>query len=308
MKLITFMLQGKEKIGALQDDLSTIADLSDKFVDMLTLIDGGPAALDEARQAADSPSKKLQLSEVTLKAPVPVPRQVRDCMCFEKHVKQAFAQGAKMKAGVFGQIASSLGLVKVPAVWYQQPIYYKSNRFSVVGTEEDVIWPSYSQVMDFELEMGVIIGKLGKDIPKERAAGHIFGYLIFNDFSARDAQFKEMNSRLGPAKGKDFDTGNVIGPWLVTADEIEDPYNLTMIARVNGSEWGRGNSGDMYHKFEDVIAHVSKSETIHPGELLGSGTVGDGCGLEHGRFLEPNDVIELEIEGLGTLRNRLVKL
>lgn len=308
MKLVTFLSQGREKIGALQEDLSTIADLSDKFPDMLTLIDGGSPALDEARRAAGSPSAKVQLADVALRAPVPVPRQVRDCMCFEKHVKQAFAQGAKMKAGVFGQIASKLGLVKVPAVWYQQPIYYKSNRFSVIGTGEDVIWPAYSQVMDFELEMGIIIGKLGKDIPKEQAAGHIFGFTIFNDFSARDAQFKEMESRLGPAKGKDFDTGNVMGPWLVTADEIEDPYNLTMIARVNGEEWGRGNSGDMYHKFEDVIAHVSKSETLHPGELLGSGTVGDGCGLEHGRFLKPNDVIELEIEGLGILRNRLVKL
>lgn len=141
----------------------------------------------------------------------------------------------------------------------------------------------------------------------EKASEYIFGYLIFNDFSARDAQFQEMASKLGPAKGKDFDTGNAMGPWLVTKDEISDPYQLTMIARVNGEEWGRGYSGDMYHQFEDIIAHVSKCETIYPGEFMGSGTVGDGCGLEQGRFLSPNDTIELEIEGLGLLRNRLVK-
>jgi 2-keto-4-pentenoate hydratase/2-oxohepta-3-ene-1,7-dioic acid hydratase in catechol pathway len=125
--------------------------------------------------------------------------------------------------------------------------------------------------------------------------------------SARDAQFKEMAGRLGPAKGKDFDTGNILGPWIATKDEIPDPYNLTMIARVNGEEWGRGNSGDMHHNFEELIAHVSRSETLFPGEFLGSGTVGNGCGLEHGRFLKPGDVIELEVSKLGVLRNRIVK-
>ncbi len=136
---------------------------------------------------------------------------------------------------------------------------------------------------------------------------HVFGFLILNDMSARDAQFKEMAGRLGPAKGKDFDTGNILGPYLVTKDEIENPYDLTMIARVNGEEWGRGNSGDMHHRFEDLIAHVSSSETLYPGECLGSGTVGNGCGLELNRFLKPNDVIELEIDKLGILRNKIVK-
>jgi 2-keto-4-pentenoate hydratase/2-oxohepta-3-ene-1,7-dioic acid hydratase in catechol pathway len=98
-----------------------------------------------------------------------------------------------------------------------------------------------------------------------------------------------------------------MGPWLVTADEVADPYNLTMVARVNGEEWSRGNSGTMHHKFEDMIAFASADETLHAGEFLGSGTVGNGCGLEQGRFLKPNDVVELEIEGLGVLRNRFVK-
>ena len=115
-----------------------------------------------------------------------------------------------------------------------------------------------------------------------------------------------MQGQLGPAKGKDFDTGNAMGPWLVTADEIADPDNLTMVARVNGEEWSRGNSGTMLHKLEDALVHASSEETLYPGEFFGSGTVGGGCGLELGRFLKPGDVIELEVEGLGTLRNRVV--
>ena len=116
-----------------------------------------------------------------------------------------------------------------------------------------------------------------------------------------------MIGQLGPAKGKDFDTGNAMGPCIVTADEMPNPYDLTMIARVNGEEWGRGNSGTMHWKFEDLIAFISRSETLYPGEFLGSGTIGNGCGLEAQRFLKPGDEVELEIEGIGVLRNRIVK-
>jgi len=120
------------------------------------------------------------------------------------------------------------------------------------------------------------------------------------------SHYGEMQAMLGPCKGKDFDTGNVFGPCITTADEI-DPNGLTMIARVNGEEWSRGSSGAMYHSFGDCIAHASRSETIHPGEIFGSGTVGGGCGLEQLRFLSPGDVIELEIDGIGVLRNRIVR-
>jgi 2-keto-4-pentenoate hydratase/2-oxohepta-3-ene-1,7-dioic acid hydratase in catechol pathway len=126
--------------------------------------------------------------------------------------------------------------------------------------------------------------------------------------SARDTQALEMAGMLGPAKSKDFDTGNVMGPCLVTADELPDPYDLAMIARVNGEEWGRGSTRDMRWQFDDLIAHISRSETLYPGEVLGSGTVGNGCGLEQLRYLKPNDVIELEVEGIGVLRSRIVKL
>lgn len=161
--------------------------------------------------------------------------------------------------------------------------------------------------MDFELELAAIIGKRGRDIPADQAPAHIFGYTIFNDMSARDAQMKEMPGQLGPAKGKDFDTGNILGPWILTADEVPHPVALTMEARVNGDLWGRGNSSDMHHGFGDIIAHISASETLYPGEVIGSGTVGFGCGLELGRFLEDGDEIALSIEKIGTLTNRIVK-
>jgi 2-keto-4-pentenoate hydratase/2-oxohepta-3-ene-1,7-dioic acid hydratase in catechol pathway len=198
------------------------------------------------------------------------------------------------------------GMFAVPEVWYRQPIYYKGNRFSCSGHGDDIPWPAFASLLDFELEFGAWIGKPGKDIAREDAREHIFGYSVFDDFTARDAQLAEMPGQLGPAKSKDFDGANAIGPCIVTADAI-DPYALAMIVRVNGEELSRGSSSTMHWRFEDVIAHASASETLHPGEFLGSGTVGNGCGLELGRFLEPGDVVELEVEGIGVLRNRLVK-
>ena len=307
MKLVTFETNGARHIGAVLAD-GAIADFTASapsaphFRDMLALIDGGKAALDEARALEASP-KATAAAGVKLLAPVPEPRQMRDFLCFEMHLRQARANRYLFTGGERGDPAK----MEIPQVWYDQPIYYKCNRFSVIGTEHDVQWPLNSKMLDFELEFGVILGKGGKNIAKAAAREHIFGYLIFNDISARDIQMREMLGQLGPSKGKDFDTGNIMGPWLVTADEVKDPYNLTMVARVNGEEWSRGNSGTMHHKFEDILAHVSADETLHAGEFLGSGTVGNGCGLEQGRFLKPNDVVELEVQGLGVLRNRVVK-
>jgi 2-keto-4-pentenoate hydratase/2-oxohepta-3-ene-1,7-dioic acid hydratase in catechol pathway len=157
--------------------------------------------------------------------------------------------------------------------------------------------------MDYEIELGLFIGKTGTDIPVEQARSHIFGYTIFNDFSARDQQFRETSARQGPSKGKSFNGSNVIGPWIVTADEIPDPYNLAMQVRVNGETRARGTSAGMLHSFEQFIAYVSRDETLHAGEFLASGTMGGGSGLEQDRFLEDGDMIELEIEKIGILRN-----
>jgi 2-keto-4-pentenoate hydratase/2-oxohepta-3-ene-1,7-dioic acid hydratase in catechol pathway len=300
MKLVTFSAGNiPPRAGVLIDDGRTVLDLQAAYGSVLAIIEAGPQALDTIRQLMSSPrpGAAFAAKEVKLLAPVPQPPQMRDFLCFEKHLKQGFAAVAKLR-GVEA---------KIPQVWYERPIFYHPNRFSVCGAETDVPWPSYCEQLDFELEFGCYIGKPGKDIPKERAREHIFGYTIFNDFSARDEQTKEMAGQLGPGKGKDFDNANAMGPCLVTADEIGDPYRLEMKVRVNGEEWGRGNSRDMHWKFEDCIAHASRSETLHSGEFFGSGTVGNGCGLEHMKFLQPGDVVELEVEGIGILRNRVVK-
>lgn len=283
--------------------LNAVVDLGDRFADMLSLIDAGAEGLVLAKREAELARVTIPLSEVELRAPLQ-PRQMRDALAFEQHYQQSIATVARMRAGVFAPLGRMLGIAKVPRVWYRQPIYYKCNRFSVVGHGCDVVWPRGAKLMDYECEVAVVLGKTGRDIPAERAMEHVFGYMIYNDMTARDLQLSEMEGRLGPAKGKDFDTGNVLGPWLVTADEI-DPYGLTMIARVNGQERGRGYSGDMFHRWETILSYISQNETLYAGEVIGSGTVGNGCGLEQGRFLNAGDTIELEVSGLGILRNRL---
>jgi len=301
VKLVTFTIAaGREARapapGALIEGGTKVAALPG-FSSVLEIVEGGQNALDRAHEALKHSPVVLGRQNVTLLAPIPQPPQMRDFLCFEKHLQQAFAAVARLRGTE----------ARIPKIWYERPIFYHPNRFNVCGTGADVPWPRYSERMDFELEFGCYIGRPGKDIPRERAREHIFGYTVFNDFSARDEQTLEMMGQLGPGKGKDFDNSNVMGPCLVTADELADPYGLEMKVRVNGEEWGRGNSRDMHWKFEDCIAHVSRSETLHPGEFFGSGTVGNGCGLEHMKFLEPGDTVELEVEKIGVLRNRVVR-
>ncbi len=326
MKLVTFSVRGgNRRSGALIDDGKTVVDLAvasqakgrgtDRLATVLAIAEGGQGALDEAYDAVKGAVKDAihARDSVNLHAPIPNPPQMRDFLCFEKHLKQAFGAARKVRARQSPDPEAAMkemeekNILSVPQAWYDRPLFYHPNRFNVIGDGDEVVWPAYSQLMDFELEFGFYIGKPGKDITKEKGREHIFGYTIFNDFSARDEQTKEMAGQLGPGKGKDFDGGNSMGPCLVTADELKDPYKLTMVARVNGEEWGRGSSSEMGWKFEDCIAHASRSETLHPGEFFGSGTVGNGCGLEQLRFLQSGDVVELEVEGIGTLRNRVVR-
>jgi 2-keto-4-pentenoate hydratase/2-oxohepta-3-ene-1,7-dioic acid hydratase in catechol pathway len=329
VRLVTFLPRsGRPRSGALIEGDRRIVDLeaahaarwgapSDALASVLAIVADGQNALDRAQEtvkAAIGAAASAIVDRVAAKllAPIPQPPQMRDFLCFEKHLQQAFQAARRVRAKQSPDPEAAMremdakGVLAVPQVWYERPLFYHPNRLNVIGTEEDVPWPAYSQLLDFELEFGCYIGKPGRDIRKDSARAHIFGYTIFNDFSARDEQTQEMPGQLGPGKGKDFDGANAMGPCLVTADEI-DPYNLTMIARVNGEEWGRGSSGEMHWTFEDCIAHASRSETIYSGEFFGSGTVGNGCGLEHLRFLQPGDVVELEVEGIGTLRNRVVK-
>jgi 2-keto-4-pentenoate hydratase/2-oxohepta-3-ene-1,7-dioic acid hydratase in catechol pathway len=320
VKLVTFQtIDGEERLGALRADgglLDLTKGLPERaFASMMALIDAGEEAWAEARRfiAADPLRSRLAASDFALRAPLPLPRQFRDSMSFHKHIRQAQTSRALQRARESGdarKVADAeryAATYELPEIYRQQPVYYKANRFSVCGPGEEVPWPRYSKHMDFELELACIIGRKGKDIAKENAHSYIFGYTIFDDFSARDAQAQEMDGRLGPAKGKDFDKGNALGPCLVTADEIGDAYALRMQARVNGETWCDSSSSTMYWRFDDLLAHISADETIYPGEVIGSGTVGDGCGLEHGRLLKHGDVVELEIEKIGVLCNRVVR-
>ncbi|WP_121064861.1 fumarylacetoacetate hydrolase family protein [Chachezhania antarctica] len=268
------------------------------FKDMLTLIETGDVGLDQARGLLeDAPQSDLLDPNAVRYLPPILPVQYRDCLVFEEHLANCLA--------AFETMGGPKGAI--PPVWYDQPIYYKGNRMSFIGHGQDVIWPAYAEFLDVELELAIVLGKQGKDIPENDAARHIFGYTILNDVSARDAQSKEMPGQLGPAKGKDFDTGNILGPYILTADEVDHPIALDMDLRVNGERWGGGNSRAMQHDFGAILAHISASETLYPGEVIGSGTVGTGCGLEQGRKLAPGDTFELEIEKIGTLINRIVR-
>ena len=241
------------------------------------------------------------LHELVLLPPIPDPPSVRDFYAFEQHVKT---------------VRAKRGLEMIPD-WYEIPTFYFSNNSEIYGHDEPIPYPVGSNELDIELEIACVIGREGKDIPVEEAADYIAGYTIMNDWSARDFQFKEMKLNLGPAKGKDFATS--IGPWLVTPDELAsrrqesgagERYDMTMIARVNGKEISRGNFSQIYYSFPQMIAYASRNTRLRAGDVLGSGTVGTGCireiGIEVQPWLQRGDVVELEIEGIGILRNRIV--
>jgi fumarylacetoacetate (FAA) hydrolase len=217
------------------------------------------------------------LEDVRLLAPVPRPPSVRDAYAFEEHVQNA---------------ARVTGRPGVPKEWYEIPVFYFSNPAAIYGPDDEIPYPAGSAELDYELEAAVVIGA-------DRAVG---GFTIMNDWSARDLQRQEMKVGLGPAKGKDFATS--LGPVVVTPDELGD-LRLEMVARVNGEERSRGNLGDMYHSWEAILERAAANTRLVPGDVIGSGTVGTGCILEHGdgRWLQPGDVVELEVDGIGVLRN-----
>lgn len=338
MRLVTLRQEDQEEVGALVGADTKVVRLqaAEQFrarrthphlENMLAFLQGGTAARDAAQAALDFALSRrpdgvvLDRNAVQILSPVPRPESIRDFMVFEQHITNCLRkfEMPRWLASVDEWIDGALGRKATLAyrrnrAWYQRPVYYKGNRLSVVGDGANVAMPVYTKRLDWELEFGIFIGKSGRDIPKEKAREYIGGFTIFNDFSARDMQGREMPSRLGPAKGKDFDTGNAIGPVLVTPDEIPDPYNLVMKARVNGEDVSWGHTRGMYWTFEQMIAYVSQSETLYPGEFLGSGTgtVPEsgknrrGCGLEMDRFLKVGDKVELEVERIGTLTNYVI--
>jgi 2-keto-4-pentenoate hydratase/2-oxohepta-3-ene-1,7-dioic acid hydratase in catechol pathway len=307
MKLATYLSKDGPAVGAVVG--SEIIDMSAHFRSMLALIDGGAAALDRARALIDKREKALPLAGARFLSPVPEPRQIRDFNNFEQHMRDAPLGMARLKARLAGapQPDPASPRPAIADVNFTQPIFYISNRFNVVGHDAEIEVPSYSKWFDYEAEFGVFLGSKGRNISKARAREHIFGFAVFNDFSARDKQAREMEGWLGPTKGKSFDTGNAIGPWIVTADEIADERALNVIVRINGEVCGRNSTAAMIHSFADMIAYISQDETLYPGEFLGSGTVGGCCALESGHWLKPGDVIEVEFDRIGTLRNRVVQ-
>jgi 2-keto-4-pentenoate hydratase/2-oxohepta-3-ene-1,7-dioic acid hydratase in catechol pathway len=319
MKLATFEKAGKPAVGVVDTAKGEILDLAaasgaanGAFASMLALIEAGKPALEEAATLAKAwkAGATTPLAGAKLLAPVPVPPQMRDASVYATHVKNAprgMMRYMARKTGGEEAAAKIQAEPDVPPVYRQLPVYYITNRFSVVGPDTVIEWPRYSELMDFELEFGIFIGKSGKDITAANAKDHIFGYTIFNDFSARDQQVIEMQGRLGPTKGKSFDKGNAMGPWIVTPDELGDPQTMNVEVRVNGVSWAKNTTADMLHSFEKMIEHISRDETLHPGEFIGSGTVGNCCGLEQDRFLKDGDTIELHIDRIGVLRNKVVR-
>ncbi len=252
-------------------------------------------------QAQGTVREEYTLNEVVMLPPVPDPPTVRDFYAFEQHVKTARAHR---------------GLGMMPE-WYEVPTFYFTNNSELYGHDNPIPYPVGSHALDFELEIACIIGRDGKDIPVEEAASYIAGYTIMNDWSARDFQMKDMSIGLGPGKGKDFATS--LGPILVTPDELasrrtgegaSERYDMQMVARINGREVSRGNFNSIYYSFPQMIAYASRNARIRTGDVIGSGTVGTGCILELGtnvhRWLERDDEVELEIDGIGILRNRII--
>jgi 2-keto-4-pentenoate hydratase/2-oxohepta-3-ene-1,7-dioic acid hydratase in catechol pathway len=208
-------------------------------------------------------------------------------MCFEQHFTYPLRRDG----------------APIPDVLYELPISYMGSAQAVVGPEEEIVWPAYSQHLDYELELGIVIGRDGRDLTPEQALDHVLGLTLLNDFSARDIQMREMAARLGPSKGKHF--ANAVGPCIVTLDAL-DPTNLRMEARINGETWSSNSTSTIMWSIGEIVAWASAGEPLVAGTLLGSGTIGGGTGMELERKLSDGDVVELELEGVGVLRNRVV--
>ncbi len=275
MRYVTYQTDsGTSRVGFLDGDRVVDAGFDG---DMVAFIETG------ARLGATSAAGGL--AGTRLLAPLR-PRTLRDFLAFEGHLRNAFA-----------------GLGKaIPEEWYTVPAYYKGLPDTVIGPGEEIPWPAYTDRLDHELELAAVVGRAGKDIAEGAALDHVFGYTIWNDVSARDVQARELPVGMGPCKAKDWDGSNVLGPCIVTADEI-DPHDVDLEVRVNGDRWGGDNTKAMHHTFEAMVAYASQGLTLRPGEVLGSGTATGGSGLELDRWLQPGDRIEMEAGGVGILRN-----
>ncbi len=274
MKFVTYVAGAQRpRVGMLEN--GGVVDVGFDG-DMLAFIEAGAPL-----------GNRVPVKDARLLAPLR-PRSLRDFLTFEGHLHNALTRLGR----------------PIPTEWFDVPAFYKGMPDTVIGPDEEIPWPSYTQKLDHELELAAIIGRRGKNIAKENALDYVFGYTIWNDVSARDVQTRELPIGMGPAKAKDWDGSNVLGPCIVTADEL-DSSNLRMAVRVNGEVWGEDTSAHMHHTFADLIHYAAQAQTLYPGEVFGSGTAAGGSGLELDRWLKEGDIVEMEIEGIGVLRNRI---
>jgi fumarylacetoacetate (FAA) hydrolase len=320
MKLVSYKTEDREHLGVFVNGHIYNLNSCDKLIpdEMNAFLQGGEELMDRAKKIsksiADGTLSPKEEIFYEILAPVPHPTSCRDGYAFRQHVAAA-RRNRK---------------VEMIAEFDQYPIFYFTNHNAIQGPGEIECMPDHFQKLDFELEVAIVVGKKGRNIKAAEADQYIAGYMIMNDMSARTLQMEEMLLNLGPAKGKDFST--VIGPWLVTPDELEpykvapkpnhvgNNYNLKMVCRVNGIEVSAGNMADMDWTFAEIIERCAYGVDILPGDVIGSGTVGTGCFLELNgtgllndpnykvQWLQPGDNVEMEITGLGALTNIIRKV
>jgi 2-keto-4-pentenoate hydratase/2-oxohepta-3-ene-1,7-dioic acid hydratase in catechol pathway len=295
MRLVTYEIEAEDgarpRVGALSGP--NVVELP--FDDMLALLQGGPEGMAAARAAAGEARSTVAVEDVRLLPPLLRPNSLRLFSLGEEHLLNAIAQIAS--GAVPG--VEEMALPKLPQEWYEIPAYYKGNPDEIYGPDATVPWPAYTDKLDFELEIAAVIGTEGRRIPVEEASAYIAGYTILNDWSARDLQQREMRVNLGPGICKDFANG--LGPCIATPEEF-DRDTATLEVRVDGETWATSHL-EMQFSFEEVIAWVSQEQTLNPGDILSSGTVARGAGVELDRWVSEGAAVELEAEGIGILTN-----
>jgi 2-keto-4-pentenoate hydratase/2-oxohepta-3-ene-1,7-dioic acid hydratase in catechol pathway len=299
VRFVTYIEDDGDRVGVLVDEL---VHALPSGVSLLGLLQSGQDLQEAGQRALTEPDVVRPSAEVTLRSPLPSPPTVRDFMTFERHV-----EGVVRLAGDDATITPR---------WYEAPAFYFTNPYAVLGPHDDVPVPPGCELFDLELEVAAVVGRTGRDIHPQDGESHIAGYMIMNDWSARDIQFAEMDVRLGPTKGKD--TATTLGPALVTPDELEKwrsgtAYDLAMTVEINGRQIGEDRWSSMAFSYGDMLAYASRGTEVRPGDVLGSGTCGGGClaelwgrnGLDAHPPLRPGDVVTVAVERLGCLTTRI---
>ena len=301
MKLITYDTVNGPRAGVVVDsrvlDVAAVLQEKNGLRDVRALLELPNDPLTRLKSALSSSraTQGVPLSAVRLRAPILQPPTVRDFMVYEGH-------------------ASAGGTRQLADAWYRLPIFYFSNPLCIFGPGDAVPYPSASEQLDYELELAAVIGREASNVTEADAFSDVAGFTIFNDWSCRDLQRDEMEARLGPAKGKD--AASSLGPWIVTTDELapfirDGRLHARCTLKVNGVQWMENNAGIMYHSWGAMIERASRDSRIVPGDVLGGGTVTGGSvgeAIRNGfpaRYLEPGDVVEIDIEGIGVLRNTI---